>query len=217
MKRKLHVYRPPRGRFTGVFAILGGVVATVAVFVAIPLSQKLADQFSPPIEAPPEIEIEPPEDFTAEIEEPPEEPEEPPPEEPLEEPSNLDLGMDLGDLSVGTGGGFVVEIPKFALGGGDDPFGAGGIDSPPQPVAKSQPVYPSSLLSKGIGGKVVVACMVDASGKVTSAKIRNSSGNRALDDAALAAVRKWKFKPAVRNGKAAKATALVPFNFEVKR
>lgn len=202
---------------TGIFAILGGVIATIVVFVAIPLSQKLAEQFSPPVAPPPEIAIDPPEDFVTEIEEPPEEPDEPPPEEPLEEPANLDLGMDLGDLSVGTGGAFVVEIPKFSMAGGDDPFGGGMMDSPPQPITKSQPVYPSRLLSKGIGGKVVVAVMVDASGKVSSAKIRNSSGNRELDNAALKAVRKWKFQPSVRGGKKVKATALVPFNFEVKR
>ncbi|MGE9270666.1 MAG: energy transducer TonB [Verrucomicrobiales bacterium] len=217
MKRALHVYRPPRGRYTGIFAILGGVVATIAVFVAIPLSQKLSDMTSPPVQPPPELEIEPPE--FAELDEPPppEEVEEEPPEEPMDEQPNLDLGMDLGDLSVGTGGAFVVEIPKFAMGGDDDPFGAGGMDSPPQPFSKSQPIYPNKLLSKGIGGKVVCAVVVDAEGAVNSAKIRKSSGNRDLDAAALKAVRKWKFKPAVRGGKKVKATALVPFNFEVKR
>ncbi len=202
---------------TGIFAILGGVLATIGVFVAIPLSQKLAEQFSPPVAPPPELTIDPPEDFVVELEEPPEEPDEPPPEEPLEDPANLDLGMDLGDLSVGTGGAFVIEIPKFAMAGGDDPFDGGMMDSPPQPISKSQPVYPSSLLSKGIGGKVVVAVVVDAAGKVTSAKVRNSSGNRELDGAALKAVRKWKFQPAVRGGKKVRATALVPFDFEVKR
>lgn len=217
MKRKLHVYRPPRGRYTGIFAILGGVVATIAVFVAIPLSQKLADQFSPSMVEVPEAVIEPPEDFVVETEEPPEEPEEAPPEEPLDEPMNLDLGMDLGDLSVGTGGAFVVEIPKFAMRGGDDPFGSGDLDSPPQPVSKSQPTFPQSLLRKGVGGRVVCAVVVGPDGRVNSATIKQSSGNGGLDDAALKAVRKWKFKPAVRGGKTIQATALVPFNFEVKR
>lgn len=202
---------------TGIFAILGGVVATVAVFVAIPLSQKLAEQFSPTSEPPPEIVVDPPEDPFVEIEEPPEEPEEPPPEEPLEEPANLDLGMDLGDLSVGPGGAFVVEIPKFAMAGGEDAFGGGMMDSPPQPITKSDPVYPNRLLREGVGGKVVVAVVVDDSGQVASARIRNSSGNRDLDEAALKAVKKWRFQPAVRGGKKVKATALVPFNFEVKR
>ncbi len=217
MKRKLHVYRPPRGRYSGAFAILGGIIATVAVFVAIPLSQKLAEAMDPMVVAVPETVIEAPEDFSLEIEAPPEEIEEKPPEEPMDEPTNLDLGMDLGDLSVGTGGGFVVEIPKFAMRGGDDSFGAGDLDSPPQPVAKSQPIYPSKLLSKGIGGRVVVEVVVDATGKIASAKVRNSSGNRDLDEAALKAVRKWRFRPAVQGGKKARATALVPFDFEVKR
>ncbi len=217
MAKKLHVYRPPRGRFTGIFAILGGVVATIAVFVVIPLSQRLAETLSPPVAAPPEVAVEPPEDFNVELEEPPEEVEETPPEEPMEEPANLDLGLDLGDLSVGTGGSFIVEIPKFAMAGGDDPFGSGDLDSPPQPVTKSQPVYPSKLLSKGIGGKVVVAVTVAADGKVAGAKVRDSSGNRDLDAAALKAVRKWKFRPAVSGGRKIQATALVPFNFEVKR
>lgn len=217
MKRKLHVYRPPRGRYSGAFAILGGIIATVAVFVAIPLSQKLAEAMDPVVVAVPETVIEAPDDFNLEIEKPPPPIEDPPPEEPMEEPSNLDLGMDLGDLSVGTGGGFVMEIPKFAMRGGDDAFGAGDLDSPPQPVAKSQPVYPSKLLSKGIGGRVVVEVVVDATGKISSAKVRNSSGNRDLDEAALKAVRKWRFRPAVQGGKKARATALVPFDFEVKR
>jgi protein TonB len=202
---------------SGIFAILGGVLATVGVFVAIPLSQKLADLTSPIVEPPPEIVIDPPEDPFVEVEEPPEEPEDPPPEEPIEEPTNLDLGMDLGDLSVGTGGAFVVEIPKFAMGGGDDAFASGMMDSPPQPITQSPPVYPNRLLSQGIGGKVVVAVVVDDSGAVAGAKVRTSSGNRELDNAALKAVRKWKFQPAVRGGKKVKATALVPFNFEVKR
>lgn len=201
---------------SGVFAILGGVVATIAVFVAIPLSQKLAEQFSPPVAPPPEIVIDPPDDFMADLEEPPEEPDPPPPEEPIEEPANLDLGMDLGDLSVGAGGAFLVEIPKFAMAGGDDPFGGGMMDSPPQPISKTQAVYPTRLLSKRIGGKVLVAVVVDAAGKVSSARVRNSSGNRDLDNAALKAVRKWKFQAAVRGGKKVRATALVPFDFEVK-
>jgi protein TonB len=202
---------------TGIFAILGGVLATVGVFVAIPLSQKLSDMTSPISEPPPEIAIDPPEDPFVEVDEPPEEPDEPPPEEALEEPSSLDLGMDLGDLSVGPGGAFVVEIPKFAMGGGDDAFGGGMMDTPPQPITKSQPVFPNRLLSQGIGGKVVVAVVVDDGGAVAGAKIRTSSGNGELDGAALKAVRKWKFQPAVRGGKKVKATALVPFNFEVKR
>ena len=40
------------------FAILGGIIATVAVFVAIPLSQKLAEAMDPMVVAVPETVIE---------------------------------------------------------------------------------------------------------------------------------------------------------------
>lgn len=216
MKKELHVYRPPRGRYSSIFAIVGGVVATVAVFVAIPLSQKLADMTSPVGAPPPETSVEPPEFADFDEPPPPEEVEEEPPPEPMEEAPSLDLGMDLGDLSVGTGGAFVVEIPKFAMSGGGGGFG-NDLDTPPQPISKSQPSFPGSLLRKGIGGKVVVAATVDPGGAVVGARVRRSSGIGALDEAALKAVRRWKFKPAVRGGKKSQATALVPFNFEVKR
>jgi len=218
MSRERHVYRPPRGRYSGIFAILGGVIATLCVFVAIPLSQKLADLTSPPPVVIPEPEAAPPPEQELLVEEPPpEEIEEDPPEPPPQDAPNLDLALDVGDLSLGTGGGFVMEIPKFLMKGGDDPFGGGDLDSPPEPFSKSQPVYPSRLLSQGKGGKVLIAVVVDDGGRVVSTKVRQSSGYSELDQAALKAVKRWKFKPAVRGGRKVKATAVVPFNFEVKR
>ncbi|WP_193214619.1 energy transducer TonB [Luteolibacter marinus] len=211
-----HVYRPPRGKMSGVFAILGGVIATIAVFVAIPLSQKLADMTAKPVVEPEEISIAPPEtELLAEMEPPPEPEEEPPPPEPMDEPTDIDSGLDLSDLPLGTGGGgFVMNIPKFAM-KGDDAFG--GMDSPPVPTSKFPPSYPSSLLSKGIGGKVLIACEVDESGKIISTKVRQSSGHPELDKAALAAVTRWKFKPGTKSGRKVRASCVVPFNFEVKK
>lgn len=218
MSKPRHVYRPPRGRYSGIFAIIGGVIATLAVFIAIPLSQKLADMTSPPPIAMPEPEAAPPPEQELVVEEPPpEEPEEEPPEPPPESAPDLEMASLDVDLSVGPGGGVSLAIPVFAMAGGDDPFGSGDLETPPQPTVKSQPVYPSSLLNKGIGGKVEIACVIDASGAVSGTKVRKSSGNSALDQAALKAVRKWKFKAAVRGGKKVKSTCVVPFNFEIKR
>ena len=73
-----HVYRPPRGKMSGIFAILGGIIATVVVFVAIPLSQKLNEQFSDPVAPPPEVTVAPPEDEAFAMDEPPPEQEEEP-------------------------------------------------------------------------------------------------------------------------------------------
>lgn len=212
-----HVYRPPRGSYTGIFAVIGGLLATVAVFIAIPLSQKLSVMFDDNQAEPPEIVVEPPEEQDFETEEPPEEvEEEPEPEEMVEESTDLDLGIDLGDLTAGTGGGFTMEIPEFGLQGGDDPFG-GDLDGPPQPTRKVPPTYPSSLLSKGVGGRVLVTVTIDATGKVVGTRIKQSSGQPELDKAAINAVNRWKFKPGTKGGKKVKSIAVVPFNFEVKK
>jgi protein TonB len=214
---KRHVYKPPKGTYSAIFAIMGGMFATLAVFVAIPLSQKLNDMFQKsPTYAPDDITVEPPDTTIDEQAPPPEDEPEPEPEEMVEESTDLDLGIDLGDLTTGTGGGFLMEIPKFAMKGGDDVFG-GDLDSPPTPVNKLPPTYPSSLLSKGIGGRVLVTCTVDAEGRVTGTSIKQSSGHPDLDKAAVNAVNKWKFKPATKGGRKIKATCVVPFNFEVKK
>ncbi len=217
MSRERHVYRPPRGRFSGIAAIIGGVAATLLVFVLIPLSQKLAEMTSPPIIAMPEPEATPPPELELIEEEPPPEEElEEPPEPPIEEPMNLDMALDI-DLSVGTGGGILVNIPKdFNVRGGDDPFGSGDLDSPPQPTNRLPPTYPSGALRDKRGGKVLVRCTVNENGRVVGAKVKTSSGHRDLDEAALKAVNRWKFKPAIRGGKKVVATCVVPFNFEVK-
>ncbi len=214
---KRHVYKPPKGTFSAIFAIMGGLFATLAVFVAIPLSQKLNDMFQKsPTYEPDDITVEPPDTTIEEQAPPPEDEPEPEPEEMVEQSTDLDLGIDLGDLTTGTGGGFLMEIPKFAMKGGEDAFG-GDLDSPPTPVNKLPPTYPSSLLSKGIGGRVLVTCMVDAEGRVTGSAIKQSSGHPDLDKAAINAVNKWKFKPATKAGRKVKASCIVPFNFEVKK
>lgn len=68
--------------------------------------------------------------------------------------------------------------------------------TPPRVVSAVQPKYPSSARSAGIEGVVGVKMLVNASGKVENAFVVRSSGNAALDEAAVAAVYKWRFSPA---------------------
>lgn len=212
-----HVYRPPKSRLAAVLSVAGGLLATIGLFVAIPLTQQLTAVLDSTPALPPEVAIDPPEDTDFETDTPPDEPEpDPEPEEMPEEAPNLDLGLDAGDLTAGTGGGFLMEIPRFSLRGGEDPLGGDSLDSPPTAVAKPSPVYPSSLLNKRVGGRVLVTCAVDESGNVTTSSIKRSSGHKELDQAALQAVGRWKFNPATKAGKKIKATCTVPFNFEVR-
>jgi protein TonB len=168
---------------------------------------------------------------------PPEEEKPPEPEEELEEPAEIseadapddiaedageqiDLGIDAGDLASGPGGGgFLINIGRGGRGSGSGGGGGGlldDVDSPPTPVSKIQPNYPSSLLKNGTGGRVLISCVVDETGKVVSATVKQSA-HPELDKAAIAAVNKWKFKPASKAGRNVKAKCVVPFTFEVKK
>jgi TonB family protein len=63
-------------------------------------------------------------------------------------------------------------------------------------VYAPRPPYPELARAQGITGSGVVRVSVDpSSGVVTAARMQLSTGHSFLDDVALAAFRKWRFKP----------------------
>jgi protein TonB len=68
------------------------------------------------------------------------------------------------------------------------------------------PPYPLEAEIAGEAGEVVVIIHVSAYGVATGADLEQSSGSASLDQAALTAVRKWHFHPAMKEGQA------VPFD-----
>src|SRR5262249_669488 len=68
-------------------------------------------------------------------------------------------------------------------------------------VSKAGPEYPEELHAAGVEGSVEVSYTVDENGRVTDISVSRSSGNRALDDCAKKAIRKFRYKPAEQGGK----------------
>lgn len=73
------------------------------------------------------------------------------------------------------------------------------------------PVYPPQARNMRMSGVVKVKVTIDENGKV--AEIQDSDGPSMLQRPAEDAVKKWQFKPFVRNGQPTKATGFVNFNF----
>ncbi len=83
---------------------------------------------------------------------------------------------------------------------------------PPVPVRTVPPDYPSELRREGVSGLVMVKCNIDEKGDVTETVVEKSS-NEAFDKPAIAAVKKWKFKPAKQDGNPVAIKVSIPIKF----
>jgi protein TonB len=89
--------------------------------------------------------------------------------------------------------------------------------TPPRPVAgragNRPPAYPERARQRGEEGRVVLRVDVSTDGLPIAVSVARSSGHPALDEAAVAAVRQWRFVAATRGGTAVPAAADVPVQF----
>lgn len=70
------------------------------------------------------------------------------------------------------------------------------LTKPPTLVERSEPAYPEHLLKAGIGGQVALLIDIDVDGAVSRAEVLRSSGQEALDGAAVRALVLFRFTPA---------------------
>ncbi len=77
------------------------------------------------------------------------------------------------------------------------------------------PYYPLSAKRKSIQGKVLLNVVVKTDGTAASVNISRSSGHDVLDEAALDAVKQWKFLPARSKGQLIQASVIVPIEFKI--
>jgi periplasmic protein TonB len=77
------------------------------------------------------------------------------------------------------------------------------------------PAYPVFSRRQGEQGRVLLAVRVSAEGRAEEVQIKQTSGHPRLDEAALAAVRQWRFVPARRGDEAVAANVVVPITFRL--
>lgn len=75
------------------------------------------------------------------------------------------------------------------------------------------PEYPESAARRGIEGWVEVAFTVMPDGTVDDIEIRNASPADVFEDAAIRAVRQWRFEPVERNGEKVQQRAMIRLKF----
>ena len=96
------------------------------------------------------------------------------------------------------------------------------VEPPVNPIAAVRleyasappPVYPRDAIRVRAEGTVMLQVLVDRDGRPLEVQVQSSSGNRSLDEAARKHVlKRWIFRPAMRDGVAVQAIGVVPINF----
>jgi protein TonB len=77
------------------------------------------------------------------------------------------------------------------------------------------PDYPPESRRRGEEGVVRLALRVAADGRVESAEVSASSGHPRLDQAAVEAARRWRFRPAMQAGQPVAATLPTAVHFRL--
>ncbi len=90
----------------------------------------------------------------------------------------------------------------------------GGDVKPAKMISSVPPVYPSLARSQHISGDVNVDALIDVNGRVTSMKV--ISGPALLHQAAMEALRQWKYRPATLDGKPVPMHLTITLRFRVQ-
>lgn len=92
----------------------------------------------------------------------------------------------------------------------------GGKVSAPQCMYCPDPEYPEEARRNGHQGVVVLWCIVSAAGRAESIRLQKPLG-MGLDEAAVRAVKKWRFRPALRDGEPVPVYMAIEINFHLYR
>jgi protein TonB len=140
--------------------------------------------------------------------------------DPLAKLSNLSNGTGFGGgmgsgsgggLGSGNGGGFG---PGSGGGVGGGVFRVGGGVSQPSVIFKVDPEYSEEARKAKYSGTVMLAVVVDVEGHARDIHVVKSLG-MGLDEKAIEAVEKWKFKPGMKGGTAVNVRATIEVNFRL--
>ncbi|MFC1838653.1 TonB family protein [Thermodesulfobacteriota bacterium] len=101
-----------------------------------------------------------------------------------------------------------IKIPAIT-----DIFPGFQVDQQPVITRMVKPIYPFSAKSSGIEGRVILRFIVDEKGIVQKPEVLEAEPEGVFEDAALAAVVKYRFKPAKIDNRPVKCIVKMPISF----
>ncbi len=126
--------------------------------------------------------------------------------------SGLGMGSGSGGgVGNGKGGGYGLG-EGGGVGGGV--YRVGGGVSAPSVLFKVDPEYSEEARKAKYSGTVLISLIVDPQGRALNIKVVRSLG-LGLDEKAMEAVAKWKFKPGMKDGRPVAVVATIEVNFRL--
>lgn len=92
----------------------------------------------------------------------------------------------------------------------------GAVETAPSEVSNPPPEYPVLARRRGFEGSLVLMFEIRDDGTCGEIRVLESSGHEILDEAAVGAVRKWRFQPAMRNGRPVPTWQKLRVTFKLK-
>ena len=126
------------------------------------------------------------------------------------------------NLGMGNGltGGMLIASPslqsKDLRGGMRTVFRLSEVDKPPRVIRKIDPRYPFAAKRKGIEGNVKLRLVVNKNGIVTDIQIMSADPEGIFESSAITAAKRWRFRPAIKDGRAVNVIVELPLVFSIQ-
>ncbi len=114
---------------------------------------------------------------------------------------------------ISTWGG--TELPPTPEPKDDSVYNYGMVQVKPRLIKKVLPEYPELARKAGIEGTVLLEIVIDTTGHVKSVKVKKSS-NEIFNAAAVEAVKRFVFTPAMQNDRKVSVSLVIPIKFQLE-
>jgi protein TonB len=215
------VYQHQSGLGTLMLALGFSALATIGLFGFLPFAHQVAKpdrslelRKISAADLPPPVQDETPPPPVAEEDKPPEAAPEP---QLTQTAESIPLTANL-EVATGSGGGMIGYGELRSLTAAqpvqEDVFDVADLEKRPEAVSQIPPTYPSELRKAKIEGMVTLVFVLNEEGRVEDARVENSSRPE-FEKPALDAIRKWRFRPGMKDGQPVRTYIRLPMRFRV--
>ena len=133
----------------------------------------------------------------------------------MEQPG-FDLGASLTGIEIGgIAGGDPVAPPPPPPARPKEPVRVGGVIQPPTRLVNVNPVYPPIALASRREGIVILEALIAEDGSIRDVRLLRPAP--LFEEAAIAAVRQWRFSPTLLNGEPVPLVMTVTVSFTLQK